>query len=240
MATNFYFDYFQNQMEQELLAELVQESIKIHGIDVYYLPRETVELDEIYTEDALSEYQRAIMVDVYLKSFDQFGGEGQFLQKFNLEIRDTVEFCISQKTFQDEISAPVGILRPREGDLIYLPVAKRMFKITYVEKFPVMMPLGSLPSYDMKCEMFEYSGEILNTGIREIDAIEKNYNIELNNFTLSTESRLELKDEDGFSIVQEAYDIDVVDPLAQNDEIELEADSFIDFTERDPFSEGTY
>lgn len=240
MATSFYFDYFQNQMEQELLSELVQESIKIHGIDVYYLPRETVDKDEIYTEDALSEYQRALLVDVYLKTFDQFGGDGQFLQKFNLEIRDSVTFCISQRTFQDEITQPVGIMRPREGDLIYMPVAKRMFKITYVEKFPVMMPLGSLPSYDIKCEMFEYSGEILNTGIREIDAIEKTFNIELNNFAISTESRLEIRDEDGFTLLQEVYDIDLVDPTAQNDEIEFEADTFVNFSERDPFSEGTY
>jgi hypothetical protein len=131
-------------------------------------------------------------------------------------------------------------LRPREGDLIYLPVAKRLLKITYVEKFPVMMPLGSLPSYDIKCEMFEYSGEVLNTGVREIDAIEKNYNIELNNFAISTESRLELRLEDGFSLLQESYDIDVIDPTAQNDEIQEEADNFINFSERDPFSEGTY
>lgn len=227
-------------MEQELLAELVAESIKIHGIDVFYLPRETVDKDEIYTEDALNEYQRALLLDVYLKSFDQFEGEGSFLQKFNLEIRDSVTFSISQRTFQDEITQPVGILRPREGDLIYLPVAKRLLKITYVEKFPVMMPLGSLPSYDIKCEMFEYSGEVLNTGVREIDAIEKNYNIELNNFAISTESRLELRLEDGFSLLQESYDIDVIDPTAQNDEIEEEADNFINFSERDPFSEGTY
>jgi len=228
-------------MEQDLLADLVAESIKINGIDVFYLPRETVALDAIYTEDALSEYQRAIMVDVYVKSFDSFGGEGQFMQKFNLEIRDTMTFSISQRTFQHEITQPVGIIRPREGDLIYLPVAKRMFKISYVEKFPVMMPLGSLPFFDMKCEMFEYSGEVINTGVREIDAIEAKFNIELNNFAISTESRMELKDEDGFSLMQESYDIDVVDPTAQNDEIQTASLDFINFSERNPFSEdGTF
>jgi hypothetical protein len=225
-------------MEQDLLADLVAESIRINGIDIYYLPRETVDKDAIYTEDALNEYQRALLVDVYVKSFDQFGGEGQFLQKFNLEIRDTMVFSISQRTFQDEITNPVGIIRPREGDLIYLPVAKRLFKISYVEKFPVMMPLGSLPFFDIKCEIFEYSGELFNTGIRDIDRIERDYNIELNNWTIATESRLELRDEDGFSIIQEAYDIDVNDPTAQNDEIEAEADDFIDFTQINPFSEN--
>ena len=86
--------------------------------------------------------------------------------------------------------------------------------------------------------MFEYSGELLNTGIRDIDRIERDYNIELNNYTIATESRLELKDEDGFSIIQESYDIDNTDPTAQNDEIEAEADDFIDFTQINPFSEN--
>lgn len=227
-------------MEQDLLAELVAESIKINGIDIYYCPRETVDKDEVYMEDALNEYQRAILLDVYVKSVDGFEGEGQFLQKFNLEIRDSMTFSISQRTFQYEVSDPVGIIRPREGDLIYLPNAKRIFKISYVEKFPVMLPLGTLPFYDVKCEAFEYSGEILNTGVRDIDAIEANYSPSMNNFAFTTESGLELRDEDGFTLLDEAYDIDVLDPIAQNDEIELEADSFIDFTERDPFSEGAY
>lgn len=240
MATSVYFNNHTSSMEQNLLAELVAESIKINGIDVFYLPRETVKKDQLYTEDSLNEYQRALLVDVYVKSFDAFEGEGQFMQKFNLEIRDTMTFSISQRTFQDEITNPVGILRPREGDLVYLPNAKRLFKITYVEKFPVMMPLGSLPFYDLKCEMFEYSGEVLNTGIREIDNIERDYNIELNNYAITTENNLEIRDEDGFTLMMESWDIDNIDPTSQNDEIEVEADSFIDFSERDPFSENPY
>ncbi len=90
-------------MEQNLLQELVAESIKVAGIDVYYIPRTTVNLDEIYTGDNLKEYNNAYMVDVYVKSVDGFEGEGQFLQKFNLEIRDTITFSISTRTFQDEV-----------------------------------------------------------------------------------------------------------------------------------------
>ena len=227
-------------MEQNLLADLVMESIRINGIDVYYLPREGVNVDELYLEDTLREYQRALFVDMYLKSVDGFGGDGQFLSKFNLEIRDTVTFSISVKTFQDEITNPVGITRPREGDLIYFPQAKRMLEIKYVEKFPLMVPLGSLPFYDLKCEMYEYSNEVFQTGIQEIDAIQALNSTALNNFAISTESVLELKDEDGFTIMQESYDINVTSPIADNDDIELEADSFIDFSEMNPFSEGAY
>lgn len=226
--------------EQNLLADLVSESIKINGIDVYYLPRESVNPDAIYLEDTLREYQRAIFVDAYLRSVDGFNGEGQFLSKFNLEIRDTVTFAISQRTFQDEIAAPVGINRPREADLIYFPQAKRMFEIKYVEKFPVMVPLGSLPFYDIKCEMYSFSNEVFNTGIREIDAIQANFSIALNDYAITTETDLELKQEDGFSLVMESYFVDNNDPIADNADIEREADAFVDFSERDPFSESSY
>jgi hypothetical protein len=226
--------------EQNLVADLVSESIKINGIDVYYLPRESVKPDDIYLEDTLREYQRALFVDMYLKSVDGFNGEGQFLSKFNLEIRDSVTFSVSQRTFQDEIAVPTGLNRPREADLIYFPQAKRMFEIKYVEKFPVMVPLGSLPFYDIKCEMYTFSNEVFNTGIREIDAIQANYSIALNNYAITTENDLELKDEDGYSLMQESYQLETNDPVADNTDIETEADAFVDFSERDPFSEATY
>ena len=119
-------------MEQNLLQDLVAESIRINGIDVYYIPRTTVSIDPIFNEDPLKEYNRAFFVDVYVKSVDGFHGEGQFLQKFNLEIRDTITFSISTRTFQDEIGRLQLIERPREGDLIYFPQANRLFSISFV------------------------------------------------------------------------------------------------------------
>lgn len=225
-------------MEQNLLHDLVTESIRINGIDVFYIPRTLVARDDIFNEDALSEYNRSVLVDVYVKSVDGFEGEGQFLQKFNLEIRDTVTFSLSQRTFQDEISNALGFARPREGDLIYFPQAKRLFKISYVEKFPLMLPLGTLPFYDIKCEMFEYSNEVFNTGIAEVDDLAKKHSTQLNDSSLSTENDIQITDEDGFTIVQESWDIDDTNPAAQNDEFEQAADGFIDFTQINPFSEN--
>jgi hypothetical protein len=225
-------------MEQNLLHDLVTESIRINGVDIYYIPRSLVAKDELYTEDTLSEYRRAIFVDVYVKSVDGFEGEGQFLQKFNLEIRDAITFSMSQRTFQDEVANVTGFARPREGDLIYFPQAKRMFKISYVEKFPLLVPLGTLPFYDIKCEMFEYSNERIITGVADIDSIYEKYNIQLNMDAITTEADLELADEDGYTLVNETYDIDNNDPTAQNDEFEQSADTFIDFTQINPFSEN--
>lgn len=240
MAVSTYFNNYGSSMEQNLLQELVQESIRINGIDVYYIPRTTVARDALYTEDVLREYNNAYFVDVYVKSVDGFGGEGQFLQKFNLEIRDTVTFSISMRTFGDEIGALEPLDRPREGDLIYFPQAQRMFQISYVEKFPLLLPLGTLPFYDLKCEMFEYSNERFNTGIKEIDAIQADYSLALNEEAILFEDGMQFKDEEGYAIMLESWDINNADVAAQNDELQVAAIDFIDFSEINPFSEGTY
>jgi hypothetical protein len=224
-------------MEQNLLQDLVAESIRINGIDVYYIPRTTVSIDPIFNEDPLKEYNRAFFVDVYVKSVDGFQGEGQFLQKFNLEIRDTITFSISTRTFQDEIGRLQLIERPREGDLIYFPQANRLFSIFFVEKYPVFLPLGTLTFFDLKCEMYEYSGEVVNTGVYEIDSYISQYSPALNDQSLITEDNIELKLEDGYSIILEEWDINNADLVAQNDELESAADDFIDFTQINPFGE---
>ena len=224
-------------MEQNLLQDLVAESIRINGIDVYYIPRTTVSIDPIFNEDPLKEYNRAFFVDVYVKSVDGFQGEGQFLQKFNLEIRDTITFSISTRTFQDEIGRLQLIERPREGDLIYFPQANRLFSISFLEKYPVFLPLGTLTFFDLKCEMYEYSGEVVNTGVYEIDSYISQYSPALNDQSLITEDNIELKLEDGYSIILEEWDINNADLVAQNDELESTADDFIDFTQINPFGE---
>ena len=237
MTTSVYFNNYGSSMEQNLLQDLVAESIRINGIDVYYIPRTTVSIDPIFNEDPLKEYNRAFFVDVYVKSVDGFQGEGQFLQKFNLEIRDTITFSISTRTFQDEIGRLQLIERPREGDLIYFPQANRLFSISFVEKYPVFLPLGTLTFFDLKCEMYEYSGEVVNTGVYEIDSYISQYSPALNDQSLITEDNIELNLEDGYSIILEEWDINNADLVAQNDELESTADDFIDFTQINPFGE---
>lgn len=229
MSTNFYFNNFTNSMEQNLIEDLVIESIKIYGHDVYYCPRKAGNLDEIYGEDPLTEYTTAFPIDMYIRSYDSYEGDGQFLSKFNLEIRDQVTFTVAVRTFLNEVAqyAYVSALtRPLEGDLIYLPMADRLFQIKYVNKIPVFYQMGNIQMYDVVAEMFEYSGEVLNTGIDAIDNIEKTYTlntlsdkVNANTFNLDTQSQ---------------------DVFADNSEFQSEANNFIDFSEVDPFSEGTY
>lgn len=94
--------------------------------------------------------------------------------------------------------------------------------------------------YDLKCELFEYSNEFFKTGIPEVDRLMENYSLNLDADGVLTEDNLLITDEDGYPLIQQDYDINVADPSAQNDDFETVADGIIDFTERDPFSEGTY
>jgi hypothetical protein len=240
VATNVYFNNFETSGEQNLIANLVMESIKMYGNDVYYLKYTDPQTDKIYGESNSREYNSAELVEMYIKSVDGFGGDGQFLSKFNLEVRDTITFSVSIRSFENEIGFLHDISRPREGDLIWFVPSSRMFKITYVEKYPVFLQLGTVSFYDVKCEMFEYSGERINTGVIPIDSVFEQISPSLNIESIHTEDGLEIIAEDGYSLLNEAWDINTSVITADNDEIEAEADAFINFSEIDPFSEGAY
>ena len=173
MATSVFFNNFSNNPEQNLIEDLVIESIRIYGHDVFYCPRTLVAKDEIYGEDSLSEYKIAYDIDMYIRSYDSYEGDGQFLSKFNLEIRDQVTFTIAVREFNNEVGQFENIDRPQEGDLIYLPMAGRILVIKYVNKTPIFYQMGAIQMYDLVAEMFEYSNERFSTGIYDIDKVER-------------------------------------------------------------------
>jgi len=242
MPTNVFFNNFQASQEQLLIEDLVIESIKIYGHDVFYCPRTLVNKDEIYGEDSISKYNTQYMVEMYIKNVMGFQGEGDFMSKFNLQIRDQMTLTIARRTFFDEIGNVEGIDRPQEGDLIYFPLNKKIFIVKFVEHEAIFYQMGALQTYDLQCELWEYSNEILNTGIEDIDKLQKNYSFEMGVYGLLTENGYVLKDEDGYDLIQEQYNFStqVGDSLEDNVEIQSEADNILDFSERDPFSEGVY
>lgn len=169
MAKNYYFENYGNSMEQSLIEDLVIESIRIYGIDVWYLPRTLVAKDDLLNEDDLSSFNEAYMVEMYVKSVDGFEGEGDFLSKFGLQIRDAVTLTIAQRVYELEIGLSTEINRPREGDLIYLPLNRKFFEVQHVEHESIFYQMGSLQTYDLRAELFEYSGERFNTGSPFLD-----------------------------------------------------------------------
>ena len=190
---NTYFENYENSMEQNLVEDLVVEAIRIYGVDTWYLPRTTTAKDEILNEDDLPLFDDAYMIEMYIKNVDSFEGEGDFLSKFGLEIRDSLTLTISRKVYDDEIASNSAstIKRPSEGDLIYLPLNNKYFVIQHVEHEAIFYQMGSLQTYDLKCDLFEYSGERFNTGIAELDSRfdDQNIFVDMADTTLSVEVR---------------------------------------------------
>ncbi len=173
MPVSTYFQQSDYIAEQELIDDLVEESIKIHGIDVSYLPRTLVATDQLYSEDVASKFTKAHSIEMYVESIDGFGGEGDIIGQFGVEIRDQLILSVSQRRWTDlEINDRV---RPFEGDLIYFPLNDKLFEIRFVEHEKVFYQLGNLPLYTLTCELFEYSHEDIDTGVPQIDDIENEY-----------------------------------------------------------------
>jgi hypothetical protein len=235
MATNFFFNNFKASQEQLLLENLVIESIKIYGHDLFYLPRKLNKYDPVYGADDQSSYDMALPIEMYIKSIDGFSGDGEFLSKFGVEIRNQVVFSVARRVFNDEVQMATNQFRPNEGDVIYFPLNRRHFVIRYVNKYEMFYQLGALQTWEMTCEVFEYSNEKFNTGIPEIDAIQKHYDLDVFNWSVMTEDNEMLMTEDGdYLILEEASMEDLIDN-ADNDDIENEADDFVDFDSKDPF-----
>ena len=176
MALNPYFNKFKNLPEQNLIEDLTVEAIKIHGMEIYYLPRKMVHKDDFFGEAPYSRFSSFKMIEMYMDTTTAFEG-GDTFTKFGFEIRDSVKFTVSRKRFKRE----TGMERPMEGDLLYLPLNKGLFEIKFVEHENPFYQLGKLLSFQLTCELFQYSEEKMNTGVPEIDVVEdiNGYNITL-------------------------------------------------------------
>ena len=170
MATNSYFT--RQNSERNVVEDLNIESIKIHGLDMVYIPRTLVNEDTLFGEDTLSKFTQGNQLEMYLETVDGFGGEGDFYSKFGLEIKDTVSLVVSKKRFEEVMSSVTT--KPREGDLIYFPLSKGLFEIKFVEHENPFYQLGKLYTYKLSCELFTYSQETIDTGFSDVDSVEDN------------------------------------------------------------------
>ena len=177
MATNIYFSRG-TKSEQDLYEDLIIESMQIYGQDVYYLPREIVAEDKLLGEDDPSKFEEAHKVEMYIENTEGFEGEGDLFTKFGIQIRDQATFIVARRRWRTTVgdeSNTIQIDRPREGDLIYLPLSKSLFQIMHVEHESPFYQLKNLPTFKMQCELFEYTGEDFDTDIDEIDDIDASY-----------------------------------------------------------------
>ena len=188
MAKNSYFRRNIGS-EQRLIEDLTVEAIKMHGEDMVYIPRTLMNEDKLFGEDTQSKFDDGYSLEMYIESADGFEGDGDFVSKFGLEIRDSVSLVFAKKRFEQVVTVnEASIPKPREGDLIYFPLSKGLFEIKFVEHENPFYQLGKLHTYKVSCELFVYSHEEIDTGYSDIDALEddrQEFEIELTLGTLN-------------------------------------------------------
>lgn len=176
MPRNTYFSLGETS-EKRLYEDITIEALKIYGHDVYYIPRKIVNTDAIFNEDTLAEFGEAFAIEMYVENTDGFGGDGDLLTKFGVEIRDQVNLIIANRRWEELVGRfqDPGEARPQEGDLIYFPLVKGLFEINFVEDETPFYQLQNVPTFKLSCETFSYDNQEIDTGISEIDDFETQY-----------------------------------------------------------------
>lgn len=176
MPRNVYFSQGATS-EKRLYEDITIEALRIYGHDVYYIPRTIVNTDAIFNEDALSEFGNSYQIEMYVENTDGFEGDGDLLSKFGVEVRDSMTLVLATRRWEELVGRfqnPVET-RPQEGDLIYFPLVKGLFQITFVEDESPFYQISNLPTFKLSCELFEYGNEALDTSIEAIDQFETKY-----------------------------------------------------------------
>ncbi len=164
--------------EQDLMQSLINEQLKIYGVEVTYIPRKIVNRSTIFEELERSKFDDNFLLEAYVETFDGYGGAGEMMTKFGMTIKDELTISISRERFEDFIAPFMEGMpedeiiintRPREGDLIFFPLGNRLFEVKFVEHEDPFYQLGKNYVYKLQCELFEYEDEIIDTSIDEID-----------------------------------------------------------------------
>ena len=166
--------------EQNLVGDLVTEQIKMFGKDVYYIPRTIVKNDDTFGEVTLSKFEGAFLIEAYIEDASGFRGDGDMFSKFGVRISDQITFIISRTRFTEAVDDNAQLIvegRPNEGDLIHFPMANKTFEIQFVEHEQPFYKLGKVHVWGLRCELFEYSDEDIDTGVAAVDQIEVDFSV---------------------------------------------------------------
>ena len=166
--------------EQNLVQSLVNEQLKIYGVEVTYIPRKFVNRSTVFQEVEASKFDDNFQLEAYVNTWDGYSGAGDVLTKFGMSLRDELQLVISRERFEDFIApfldqededeVGLAIMRPREGDLVFFPLGNRLFEVKFVEHEVPFYQLGHTYVYELQCELFEYNDESIDTGIDAIDS----------------------------------------------------------------------
>ena len=225
MPTNHYFQdgrMVGETSEQNLIEDLILESIRISGFDLFYLPRKVVNLDPLFMEDPISRFELAYPIEAYLETVNGFG-ENDILSKFGIQLNDSGTFVVSKRRWEQLIGKNTGLQlpnRPAEGDIVYFSKTNSFFEIKKVEYSNPFYQLGKIYVYRLQVEVYQYSSEVFDTGISNIDNPSDIF------------GSLDTLINDSPAITEEAT------PLSDNTLFKEKATAIVDWSGSNPFGEN--
>ena len=166
--------------EQDLVQDLINEQLKMYGIEIYYMPREIVSKGKIIKEVLYSRFEKAFPIEAYLVNYEGFDPNSVLMSKFGVKVTDEMTLIVSKERFETYIAElmkgipEVNTLRPNEGDLLYIPLSDSLMEIKYVENRKPFYQLQKNYVYELRCEVYELEDEEINTTINEVDRAVKN------------------------------------------------------------------
>ena len=163
--------------EQRLVQDLINEQLKIYGVEVFYMPRKFVGTDNIMKENIVAKFDDSFALEAYVQNYEGFAGSGDLMTKFGVRTTDELTLVISRERYEDFVSVFYQdgedetklTSRPKEGDLIYFPLSDSLFEVKFVEHEQPFYQLGKLYMYQLTCELYEYEDAVIDTSIEEID-----------------------------------------------------------------------
>ena len=165
-----------SKSEQSLVQSLINEQLRMYGVEVYYIPRRYLTEKTIIKEVIESKFDNAYPLEAYVDTYDGYEGQGTLLSKFGVQPLNDLSLIISKERFETYISPLTKNIpdiklstRPKEGDLIWFPLGDRLFEIKFVEHEKPFYQLQKTYVYELRCELFRYEDEVIDTGVEEID-----------------------------------------------------------------------
>lgn len=165
-----------SKTEQGLIQDLVNEQLRMYGVEVYYLPRKYITEKKVIKEVIQSVFDESYPIEAYVENYDGYGNNPTILSKFGIQALNELTITISKERFQNYITPLISkkssiklSSRPKEGDLVYFPLGDRIFEVKYVEHEKPFYQLQENYTYELRCELFRYEDEIIDTGVEQID-----------------------------------------------------------------------
>jgi len=163
--------------EQRLVQDLINEQLKIYGVDIFYMPRKFIGTDDVMKENIVAKFDDSFALEAYVQNYEGFAGSGDLMTKFGVKTTDELTLVISRERYEDFVSVFFTdgedetklTSRPKEGDLIYFPLSDSLFEVKFVEHEQPFYQLGKLYMYQLTCELYEYEDAVIDTSITEID-----------------------------------------------------------------------